>query len=82
MNKARSHTLGKTYKCVTSGFSEIDNPGFRWCSVEQNPEKVSPFFIAYHLLKPCTQGPAYNSEKSKEIIGVCSSMDEGRLNDG
>ena len=40
---------------MTSGFSEMDNPVFIYYSVEQNPEKVSLFIIAYHFLNPWTQ---------------------------
>ena len=57
----------RTHEFVTSGFSEMDNPVFIYysvvflSSVKKTPEKVSPFFIAYHLLNLCTQSPAYNS---------------------
>ncbi len=60
----------RTHKFVTSGCSEMDNPGFIYYSVmllssiKKSPENVSPFFIAYHLLSPWIQSLACNSEKA------------------
>jgi len=59
-NETKSHTFGKTHKPVTSGFSEMDNPGFIYYTVEKNPEMVSPFLIVYLLLNPWTQGTTFN----------------------
>jgi len=56
---------------VTPGISKMDTQISYNISIEQYPEKESPFSIAYQLLNLCTHGPAYNSNKTKGIIWVC-----------